>query len=72
MASGPRPLFVYPPSIEFLLRRSLRARQHAPAAEHTDYCISCGVEVAWHTDPRTGGSLSCADAARRARQERES
>ena len=70
MATEPRPLFYYPPSVEFLLRRSLR-EDLVPMGE-TDICAACGYAVGQHIDPGTNRYRSCEAVARHARQERES
>lgn len=67
MASDPRPMFFYPPSVEFLLRRSREVGLHTTLP---DVCVACGRLVSLHRDA-SGAFVSCEALARRS-QERES
>lgn len=67
MATLPRPLFFYPPSVEFILRRCLNV---GPSPTSPATCTACGRLVAAHRDP-SGAFIPCEELARRS-QERES
>lgn len=66
MATEPRPIYFHPPSVEFLLRRSLTI---GPLTAAPDICVECGQPVAAHRVPGTMRFLGCAEVLRRADRE---
>ncbi len=66
MFTPPRPVFFYPPSVEFLLRRSLAERTRgARPSVVPSICAACGALVDDHREKGTNTYIDCAEVQRR-------